>query len=68
MEKNRKKNGHMALNQERKCKLQQKERQKSKAKSLLALAAEQEEIIKNNPKKKFKPTKDMVDNAFKELD
>jgi hypothetical protein len=29
------------------------------------LAAQQEEIIKMNPKKKFKPTKAMVENAFK---
>lgn len=39
-----------------------------RAKKLLALAAEQAEIIKKNRSKKFNPSQEMLQNAFKLID
>ena len=68
MNKLRIKYGKQALKQEKSHKESQLKLSKMKVKQLLALASEQDEIIKHNQKKQFRPSQSMLENAFRGLE
>lgn len=61
-------NGQEAMRIERMGKFQKMKMEKLKIKKLIALADEQADIIAKNQKRKFKPNKDTVENAFKAIE